>query len=702
MKKNRNFPWYDTKKSFEERVELLIAAMTPREKISQMLHTAPAIPRLGIPSYNWWNEALHGVARAGLATVFPQSIGLAATFDDALAEKVADAVSTEGRAKYHAAQKIGNREQYFGLTYWTPNINIFRDPRWGRGQETYGEDPCLTGRMGSAFVRGLQGKDKKYLKSAACAKHFLAHSGPENLRHSFNAEVSPRDMALTYAPAFKKLVTEAEVEAVMGAYNRTNGEVCCGSRRYITKMLRGKWKFKGHFVSDCWAVRDFHENHKITSDMAQSAACAVKNGCDLNCGCSFEKLTDALKRKLIAESDLDAALRRLFMTRMKLGMFDDQAAVPYSAIPASVINCEAHRKLALKAARESVVLLKNNGILPLKKDMRSVALTGPNANSIDAVTGNYNGWAKNFSTVVSGVVSKVSPGTMVDVAYSGPLTGTEIAESSLGCLAWTHPELAIVVLGLNAMYEGEEGNVIGGGGGGDKESLELPECQRKLVDFFHKQKIPVVAVVMTGSPVDLRFLEEKADAILQLWYPGEAGGEAAADVLFGDYNPAGRLPVTFPMCTGDLPEFTNYSMANRTYRYAKKTPLYPFGYGLSYTKFRYSAQKLEKKRVSAGENARLSVQVKNAGKMAGDEVVQLYMRFVDAEEGYFNQTLIDFKRIHLKAGEKKTVSFVISPEQLEYCGEDGVFFRRPGKVELAASGGQIGPKTKTVTLEIAG
>lgn len=700
--KKKKFPWYDTGKSFEERIELLIAAMTPEEKVSQMLHTAPAVERLGIPSYNWWNEALHGVARAGLATVFPQSIGLAATFDDKLAEKVADAVSTEGRAKYHAAQKIGNHEQYFGLTYWTPNINIFRDPRWGRGQETYGEDPCLTGRMGSAFVRGLQGKDKKYLKSAACAKHFIAHSGPESMRHVFNAKVSPRDMALTYAPAFKKLVTEAGVEAVMGAYNRTNGEVCCGSKKYITKMLRGEWKFKGHFVSDCWAIRDFHENHKITGDMAQSAAYAVKNGCDLNCGCSYGKLTEALSRGLITEKELDTALRRLFMTRMKLGMFDDQEKVPYSSIPTSVIGCKKHRKLALKAARESIVLLKNNGILPLKKDMRSIALTGPDANSIDAMTGNYNGWAKNFSTVVSGVISKVSPGTMVDVAYSGPISGSEIAESSLGCLKWTNPELVILTLGLNAMYEGEEGTVVGGGGGGDRTGLELPECQRKLVDYFYEQKIPIVAVVMTGSPVDLRFLEEKADAIIQLWYPGEAGGDAAADVLFGDYNPAGRLPVTFPMDTADLPDFTDYSMKNRTYRYAEKAPLYSFGYGLSYTTFKYSNAKLEKGKIAPGEKNRISVKVKNTGAMDGDEVVQLYMRFPDAGEDYFRQTLIDFKRIHLKAGEEKTVSFVLTPEELSFCGEDGKFFQRPGVIELAVSGGPINEKSKIVKLEIAG
>ena len=695
---NRNFPWYDDTRPFEERIELLIQAMTPEEKVSQMLHEAPAIERLGIPAYNWWNEALHGVARAGRATIFPQSIGSAATFNPPLLRRIGDAIALEGRAKHHQGIRNGNRGQYFGLTYWTPNINIFRDPRWGRGQETYGECPYLTSRMGVELIRGLQGDDPKYLKSAACAKHFIVHSGPENLRHTFNARVSGRDFFQTYARAFKAAVQEANVESVMGAYNRTNGDLCCGSKKYITRLLRGAWGFAGHFLSDCWAIRDFHTTHKVTGDAAQSSALAVRNGCDLNCGCSYHKLTEALERGLITEAELDTALRRLFRTRMKLGMFDADDKVPLADTPVSVVNCAAHRALALEAARQSMVLLKNDGILPLKKDPATIAVTGPNAMSITPLLGNYNGFSGRMTTVLEGIMAKVSPGTQIDYHAGCDLAGNRpIAECELGWVHEHHPEYVIAVMGLTAQLEGEEAGVAASDGGGDRTSLGLPAVQRKLLEFFIEKKIPVVLVVLGGSALDLSWEQEHCAAVLYGWYPGEAGGEAVADVLFGDCNPAGRLPVTFPKSLADVPEFTDYNMAGRTYRYSDKEPLYPFGYGLSYTTFAYSGLKLSRSVVDDDCGVVATVEVTNTGNRAGDEVVQLYLSCRRAPEPMPLCELAAVQRISLQPGETRKVELPVAGESLLLYRENGDSYRGDAEFELSVGGGQPRYTTGCVT-----
>ncbi len=686
---NDKFSWFDDSRSFEERVELLIEAMTVEEKVSQMLHEAPAVDRLGIPEYNWWNECLHGVARAGKATVFPQSMGLAATFNPPLAKKIGTAISDEGRAKHHQAIRNGNRGQYLGLTYWTPNINIFRDPRWGRGQETYGECPYLTSRMGVELVKGLQGNDPKYLKSAACAKHFIVHSGPENLRHEFNARVDQRDFQQTYAPAFKALVQEAKVESVMGAYNRTNGELCCGSKKYITGMLRGEWGFNGHFVSDCWAIRDFHENHKITGDMAQSAAYAVKNGCDLNCGCAYEKLSEAIERELLTEDDLDNALRRLFLSRMRLGMFDPDEKVPFANISTDVVNCKEHKELALRAARESVVLLKNDGILPLRKDPPAIAVLGPNAMNIMPLLGNYNGFSDCMSTVIEAVVGKVSVGTQVDYRKGCELSGnSEPNEADLGWVFAHKPEAVIAVMGLTAELEGEEGDVAASDGGEDRENIMLPNSQRKLLEYVAGKGVPVILVIFAGSPIDLRWAKEYCSAIMYGWYPGEAGGTAVADVIFGDYNPAGRLPVTIPVSADDLPNICDYNMKNRTYRYCEKEPLYPFGFGLSYVQFKYSNLVLDKAQISDSDTICVSVDVANAGNCDGEEVVQMYVRDLESSVTVPKLNLAGIMRIVLAPGETKTITMKLSAEQLVCYDDQGLPFLEPGEFEISIGGGQ--------------
>lgn len=676
-----------------DRVEKLLAKMTIDEKISQMTHTAPAIPHLDLPEYNWWNECLHGIARAGNATVFPQAIGMAAAFDDALLQKVGTAISDEARAKFNQAVKLNNRGQYFGLTYWTPNINLLRDPRWGRGQETYGECPYLTSRLGVALIKGLQGDDQHYLKVAACAKHYAVHSGPEPSRHTFDAVVNQRDLRESYLPQFKAAVMEAKVESVMGAYNRTNGEPCCASPTLLQKILRDEWGFAGHVVSDCGAVDDFHANHKITPDAPASAALAVKNGCDLNCGCTYCKLHDALLLGLLTEEDLNRALRRLFTTRFKLGLHDSPAKVPWAKLTPAVVGCHAHRQLARRMAQESIVLLKNTGILPLRKNLRQLLVTGPNAMDQAALLGNYNGFAPQMQTVLEGIIEKVSAGTQVQWVKGCDLAGTRAPET--GVLNWVTSygppvDAIIAVLGYNAFLEGEEGGTEGGDG--DRHHYGLPGRQQEYLEALHKLDKPLVLVVMAGSPVDLTWAQAHCDAIIFAWYPGAQGGGAVADVLFGDYNPAGRLPVTFPTNYDQLPAFENYAMHGRTYRFMDTKPLYQFGYGLSYTTFKYTALKIRGRQIS--------VDVKNTGQRAGDEVVQLYVSDTQASVPVPRQHLEGFRRIHLNPGQKKTVTFPITDAALTCYNEAGNPLIEPGDFAISVGGGQPGKNTLIGTLRI--
>lgn len=701
--------YLDESKSFEERAKDLVSRMTLEEKVSQMLFNSPAIPRLGIPSYNWWNEALHGVARAGTATVFPQAIGMAATFDEDLLKRVGEVISDEARAKHHEYSRKGDRGIYKGLTFWSPNVNIFRDPRWGRGHETYGEDPYLTSRLAVAFIRGLQGNHPKYLKVAACAKHFAVHSGPEAERHSFNAEVSPKDLRETYLPAFEACVKEANVESVMGAYNRVNGEPCCGSKTLLVDILRGEWKFRGHVVSDCWAVQDFHLHHKVTATAPESAALAVKNGCDLNCGSTFGNLLIALKEGLITEEDIDRSVTRLMITRMKLGMFDKEEHVPYAKIPYEVNDCKEHRELAREVAIRSMTLLKNDGILPLDlKKIKSVAVIGPNADSRKALMGNYYGTASQYVTVLEGIRNFCGDDIRVFYSVGSPLAdryseglsrmlgeGPDRLSEAVSCAE--KADVTILCLGLDETLEGEEGDQGNQYFSGDKEDLSLPKCQTELLEAVLSTGKPVVVVVLAGSALDLRLADEKANAVLQAWYPGEEGGNAVASVLFGKSNPGGKLPVTFYRSTDDLPDFRDYSMKGRTYRYIESEPLYPFGYGLSYTTYEYSDLTLSAEKISAGESLECSVRVKNTGKYEGYETVELYLKDMEASTVVPRWQLNGIRCVYLKPGEEKTVKFTLTPRQMAMVDDEGNIILEPGKFRVYVGGSQPDERSRQLT-----
>lgn len=651
---------------FLRRAEALVAQMTLEEKASQLRYDAPAIPRLGIPEYNWWNEAAHGVARAGTATVFPQNIGISATFDLPLVSKIGEVVSTEARAKFNMQSTLGDRDIYKGLTFWAPNVNIFRDPRWGRGQETYGEDPYLTARMGIAYVRGIQGSGK-YLRAAACAKHFAVHSGPEKLRHEFDAEVSEKDLRETYLAAFEALVKEAKVEAVMGAYNRFRGEPCCGSKLLLKKILRDEWGFDGHVVSDCWAISDFHLHHHVTVTAPQSAAMAMEAGCDVNCGNTYLHILQAYQDGLVTEEQITRAAVRLMTTRMRLGLFDSDCE--YDSIPYSENDSDAHAALALQAARESFVLLKNDGVLPANLDrIRSVAVIGPNANSIPALEGNYNGISSRYVTFLEGIrAACAEKGVRVFYSEGSHLykdrvqglarSGDRLAEAK--CLAQTC-DLTILCLGLDASIEGEEGDAASYSDSGDKRDLELPECQRKLIAAVQSAGKPFVTVVAAGSALRV----EEGNAILYAWYPGQAGGAALAEILFGKVSPSGRLPVTFVRSADELPEFTDYSMKNRTYRYIEKEALYPFGFGLSYAEFEYSEAEI------ADQTA--FVTVKNIGKIPAAEVTQLYVKRPDSPFDARNASLCGFVRTLLAPGEAKRIAIPIPDAAFEVVNDEGI------------------------------
>lgn len=682
-----------------QRIDDLIGRLTLSEKVGQMLHEAPGIERLDIAPYSWWNEALHGIARAGSATIFPQAIGLGAAFDRDLARRVASAISDEARAKYEVFAAKGTTGRYVGLTFWTPNINIFRDPRWGRGQETYGEDPYLTGNIGTEFVRGLQGDDKHYLKTAACAKHFAVHSGPEKNRHEFNAVASPYDLEDTYLPAFRQLV-EAGVESVMGAYNRTNGEPCCGSEFLLEKILRGEWKFQGHVVSDCWAVEDFHLNHKVTPGPVESAALAVNMGCDLNCGDIYHFLEDAVRMGFVTVETLDRSLRRLFSTRFRLGEFDPAKKVPYRKIPRSVIRSAGHLDLSYEAAVKSMVLLKNDGILPLDKSkLTSLYLTGPNAMAPEALLGNYHGLSPRMVTFVEGITEELGQEVKFEFRH-----GSLLADENKIPVDWASFEartvdVTVACMGLNILMEGEEGDAIADPDYGDRAKIALPKGQHDFLMKILEHGKPVVLVVAAGSAIDLSPYVDKAAAIVYSWYPGEVGGKALADLLFGKADFTGKLPVTLPRRLEDLPAFDDYDMSNRTYRYSKAEPLFPFGFGLSYRPVTVETIQAPAS-VAQDQTLTVKVAVANPHGVRAAGVVQLYLR---KETGLkaAQRELAGFARVELKPGERRTVEFTLTARQIASVRVDGTRSFAPGTLKLWAGTGQPDVRSKALGVIVA-
>jgi len=660
--------------TFREKAIELVAKMTLEEKASQLTYNSPAIERLGIPAYNWWNEGLHGVARAGTATSFPQAIGLAAMFDDEFLMKIANAIAKEARAKYNKSSKHGDRDIYKGLTLWSPNINIFRDPRWGRGHETYGEDPFLTARLGVSFIKGLQG-DKDILMTAACAKHFAVHSGPEDIRHEFNAEVSQKDLWETYLPAFEACVKEGEVEAVMGAYNRTNGEPCCGSYTLLRDILRGKWGFEGHVVSDCWAIKDFHMHHMVTKTAEESAALAIDAGCDLNCGNIYLLILTALKEGLITEEHITRAAQRLFTTRFKLGLLEK---TDYDDISYDVVECREHRELAIEAARKSSVLLKNDSVLPLDKSkLKTIGVIGPNANSRLALKGNYYGTSSRYITVLEGIQDEV--GEDVRVLFS---KGCELSKDRTEVLANAddrlmealtvaeHSDIVILCLGLDETIEGEETDEGNNYGSGDKKDLQLPQVQINLLKKVIEVGKPIVLCLMAGSAIDLSYAHDHVNGILLTWYPGARGGKSIADLLFGNCSPSGKLPVTFYSSLENLPAFTDYTMKKRTYRYIEETPLYPFGYGLTYGDITIKHTEL----ISPPEidkDIEIKVIVENSGNIVLEDVIQVYVKDEESSLAVKNTSLCGFKRVRVESRLQKEIELSIPFDSLKVVNNNG-------------------------------
>ena len=845
----KSFPMWDPSLPMEQRVTDVVSRLTLEEKVKQMLNATPAIPRLGILAYDWWNETLHGVARTPFrVTSYPQAIGMAATWDSISLYKMGDYSALEGRAIYNKAVESGRtRERYLGLTYWTPNINIFRDPRWGRGQETYGEDPFLTAMLARAFVRGLQGEDPKYLKAAACAKHFAVHSGPEPSRHVDNFNPSTYDLWDTYLPAFKELIVKANVAGVMCAYNAVNTQPCCANDLLMNDILRKQWKFNGYVTSDCWAIDDFFKYHKTHKDSVTAAVDGVMHGTDIECGTSvYYTLYNGVKSGLIKEEQIDVSLRRLFIIRYRLGMFDPPSMVKYAQTPASALEAPEHKAHALKMAQQSIVLLKNeNNTLPLKKTIKKIAVLGPNADNRISVLGNYNGIPSKVVSLLDGLKEKLGSGVEIiyepainfindtmlvyedvtgqynwegnkgfkteyfnnrelqgtaiitkteskidnfwqegqdvvegikannfSVRYSSNYTATkdgfitfeveaddgyrflingrqvinawqrnrwgartyklEIKKDSVYKLVleyWQGEGKANVALrtgnfrrtdftavankvkvadviifagGISPQLEGEEMPVNAPGfNGGDRTSIVLPAVQTELMKTLKATGKPVVFVMMTGSAIALPWENDNIPAILNTWYGGQSAGTAIADVLFGDYNPAGRLPVTFYKADNDLPGFSDYSMNNRTYRYFNGEALYPFGYGLSYTSFKYDMLKVPATTTS-GKDVTVTARVTNTGKINGEEVVQLYISHQGFQGKSPLKALKGFQRISLKAGESKTVTFTLTPDQLSLVSEDGKILEPKGKIVLSVGGGQPGVKNKTTSNTISG
>lgn len=717
-----------------KRAEELVSKMTLEEKASQLRYDSPAIERLGIPEYNWWNEALHGVARAGTATVFPQAIAMAAAFDAPMMKEIGDAIADEGRAKYNEQAKRGDRDIYKGLTFWSPNVNIFRDPRWGRGHETYGEDPYLTSRLGVNFVEGLQG-DGEYMHAAACAKHFAVHSGPEAERHHFNAVASKKDMEETYLPAFEACVKEAKVEAVMGAYNRTNGEVCCGSPT-LQKILRGKWGFQGHFVSDCWAIRDFHEHHKITNSPEESVTLALENGTDVNCGCTYQKILSAHEKGMIDEKYITESCIRLFTTRYLLGLFDE---TEYDKVPYTEVESPAHLSLADRAAREGIVLLKNDGVLPLSiGKLSSIGVIGPNANARAALIGNYHGTASRYVTILEGIQDAAAAenrrrseaGNAADdgngslrVFYSQgcdlskdnvePLSKPELADRFAEALTVAdYSDVTILVIGLDETLEGEEGDDGNAYFSGDKKDLKIPPFQYEMVRnvLRHTKETgkKSILVNVSGSALDLSVGEELADAVVQVFYPGASGGSAAADILFGKASPSGKLPVTFYHDEDKLPDFEDYSMQGRTYRYFDGTPLYPFGYGLTYGDCSVDGMEVtvpdaglvydpDEAEPAAEATASVCVHVRNDGSMATDDVLQLYIRDEEYEGAVPHPALCGFTRVSLAPGEEKDVTLAVRARAFTSVDDDGLRLIRSHRFTLYAGFQQPDERSHALT-----
>lgn len=728
-----DYPFQNPDLPREERIDDLLSRLTLEEKVGMMMNSARGVERLGIPAYNWWNEALHGVARAGLATVFPQAIGLAATFDPETQYETFSIVSDEARAKYHQALREGMHAQYYGLTFWTPNINIFRDPRWGRGQETYGEDPYLTSQMGLATVRGLQGDDPDYFKAHACAKHFAVHSGPESTRHKFDARVSQTDLWETYLPAFKALVTEGNVQEVMGAYNRYEGDPCCGSERLLGDILREKWGYTGLVVSDCGAINDFYNEtaHAVYPDAQVSSAVAVKTGTDLECGGCYSSLPAAVLAGQITEAEIDVSVRRLLKSRFELGMFDPDERVPYASIPYDVVDSDAHKAQALKEARESIVLMKNAGVLPLKpQNVKKIAVIGPNADDESMLMGNYNGTPSSSVTILQSIKDAypeaevtyergcdlvegwvhvdrtINPAEVEEwmgipagslnsrslnrggfdadfmkkldefraaqeLKAPKPIPAEAYTPEALAELASRAADADVIVFvgGLAPTLEGEQMRVdLEGFLGGDRLTIELPEIQSRVLKALHATGTPVVFVMCTGSAIGLEANESDYDALVNAWYGGQAAGTAVAEVLSGAVNPSGKLPVTFYKSTAQLPDFENYDMAGRTYRYMKEQPLYSFGFGLSYTKFVLRGARLSARKASAGESVTVKVKVRNAGKMDGDEVVQVYVQRLDDPSAPV-KSLKGFKRVSVSSGSSKAVSIELPASAFEYYDE---------------------------------
>ncbi len=678
-----------------DRAQDLIARMTLAEKVASMMDDSVGVERLGIPPYNWWNEALHGVARAGKATVFPQAIGIAATWNENLVFQMASAISDEGRAKYHEALRKGDHSRYTGLTFWSPNINIFRDPRWGRGQETYGEDPYLTARIGVQFVRGMQGDDPRYLKTAACAKHYVVHSGPELERHQFDARVGIRDLKMTYLPAFEALVEEAQVAGVMGAYNRVNGEACCASPYLLQYLLRREMGFKGYIVSDCGAIGDIYKHHHIVDTPEEASAKAVEAGCDLNCGCTYENLFAALGNGLIRERDIDRALMNLFELRFRLGMFDPEGLVPYAQIPYQTVDSPANQALALEVARQSLVLLKNaDNILPLPKDLGRIAVIGPNADDALVLRGNYYGIPSESVTVLDGIRGIVSGVTEVQYARGCEIMDPGQAGFDEAVRISAEADITIVVLGLSQKLEGEEGQQEGTPegviSGGDRETIDLPGEQQALLEAVAATGTPVVLVLLNGSALAINWADEHLPAILEAWYPGQSGGRAVAEALFGDVNPGGKLPVTFYKSIDQLPPFEDYDMQGRTYRYFDGEVLYPFGFGLSYTHFEFSDLALNFNRMEEPDTLLVSCLVRNTGEMLGDEVVQVYLRDEEASLPMPRHNLAAFKRVRLAPGGEQRVTLEVSPRAFALVDEEGNWMIEPGKFTVFVGGGQPG------------
>jgi beta-glucosidase len=699
MDKNA-LPFWNPDLPLDERLDDLLSRLTLEEKINQTVYSAPAVERLGIPAYNWWNECLHGVGRAGIATVFPQAIGMAASFDVPLLKRVATIISDEARAKHHEFASRGDRTIYKGLTFWTPNINIFRDPRWGRGQETYGEDPFLTGRMGVAFVQGLQGDDPKYLKLVATPKHYAVHSGPEPLRHQFDARVSPKDMRETYLPHFKECVQEAGAWSIMGAYNRTNGEPCCASPTLLQKVLRDEWGFRGYVVSDCGAIADIHLHHKVVKDAAEAAALAVNEGCDLNCGRTYPALREAVDRNLISEKTIDRSVRRLFEARMRLGMFDPPERVPYAQIPYEVVDSQEHRIANLEMSRQTLVLLKNDDrMLPLPA-AGTIAVIGPNAASREVLVGNYEGTPSRPVTLLDGIRARA--GDAARVIYAEGCTvlgkrshwGDDVDQGYVEAeAAASRADVVVLALGLTAGYEGEEGSADWSNAKGDRPVIDLPEVQQRLLERVQAVGKPVVLVLFSGSALSVAWAHEHVRAILQAWYPGGEGGTAVAEALFGDVNPSGRMPVTVVKDLAQLPPFEDYAMRGRTYRYMKADPLYPFGFGLSYSRFVYGEVALSNSVIQAGEPVEVTVQVSNTGERSGGEVVQAYLEDLKSSTEAPRWSLVAFCRVELGAGESTTVTLAIPGRRMALIDEAGRAIVEPGGMRVHVGGSQ--PDTRS-------